>query len=411
MERIYVGGQAVLEGVMMKNKDQYAIAVRKPDQTIEVKVENYTAAGDQIPLFRLPIIRGVVNFIESLVIGMKTLTYSASFYEETEEKAEGTAEKVAKKGGESILMFFSVVLSIILALGLFILLPAWLSEFIRRGIDNNIVVALLEGVIRLVIFLLYVFGISLMDDMKRVFMYHGAEHKTINCLEAGVPLTPENVMEFTRFHKRCGTSFLFIVMIISILFFMVIQVDSAVLRILLRLLLVPVIAGVSYEFIRLAGRNDSWIIKALSAPGLWVQRLTTKEPDLEMLEVAIASVEGVLDWRAYQQELKQSFEDEDWKKKRDKKADSKEEVYDTADEAYSDSEDYGVSDAYEASEDYEEAGAYEESAGYGESDAYEASEDYGEPGAYEASEGYGESDAYDESNGYGEADGYHELEY
>lgn len=402
MERIYVGGQAVLEGVMMKNKDQYAIAVRKPDQTIEVKVENYTAAGDQIPLFRLPIIRGVVNFIESLVIGMKTLTYSASFYEETEEKAGGTAEKVAKKGGESILMFISVVLSIILAVGLFILLPAWLSEFIRRGIDNNIVVALLEGVIRLVIFLLYVFGISLMDDMKRVFMYHGAEHKTINCLEAGVPLTPENVMEFTRFHKRCGTSFLFIVMIISILFFMVIQVDSAVLRILLRLLLVPVIAGVSYEFIRLAGRNDSGIIKALSAPGLWVQRLTTKEPDLEMLEVAIASVEGVLDWRAYQQELKQSFEDEDWKKKRDRKADSKEEVYDTADEAYDD---------YEASEDYEEPGDYEESAGYGESDAYEGSEDYGEPGDYEVSEDYGEPDAYDESNGYGEADGYHELEY
>ncbi len=367
MERIYVGGQAVLEGVMMKNKDQYAIAVRKPDQTIEVKVENYTAAGDQIPLFRLPIIRGVVNFIESLVIGMKTLTYSASFYEETEEKAEGTAEKVAKKGGESILMFLSVVLSIILALGLFILLPAWLSEFIRRGIDNNIVVALLEGVIRLVIFLLYVFGISLMDDMKRVFMYHGAEHKTINCLEAGVPLTPENVMEFTRFHKRCGTSFLFIVMIISILFFMVIQVDSAVLRILLRLLLVPVIAGVSYEFIRLAGRNDSWIIKALSAPGLWVQRLTTKEPDLEMLEVAIASVEGVLDWRAYQQELNQSFEE--------------------ADEAYDDSEDYE------------------------EPDTYEVSEDDGEPDAYEVSEDYGESDAYDESNGYGEADGYHELEY
>ncbi len=312
MERVYIGGQAVIEGVMMKNKDQYAIAVRKPDQTIDVKVEHYVAMGDRSAILRIPIIRGVVNFIESLVIGTKTLTYSASFYEEEEEseKKQGTAEKAAKKGGEGAVMFLTVMLSVILAVGLFILLPAWLGELIRKGIDNNIVVALLEGVIRLAIFLLYVWGISLMNDMKRVFMYHGAEHKTINCLEAGVPLTPENVMQYSRFHKRCGTSFLFIVMIISILFFMVINVDSAILRILLRLLLVPVIAGVSYEFIRLAGRNDSWIVRVLSVPGLWVQRLTTREPDLDMLEVAIASVEGVLDWRAYQAEMKQEEADE-----------------------------------------------------------------------------------------------------
>ena len=312
MERVYIGGQAVIEGVMMKNKDQYAIAVRKPDQTIDVKVEHYVAMGDRSAILRIPIIRGVVNFIESLVIGTKTLTYSASFYEEEEEseKKQGTAEKAAKKGGEGAVMFLTVMLSVILAVGLFILLPAWLGELIRKGIDNNIVVALLEGVIRLAILLLYVWGISLMNDMKRVFMYHGAEHKTINCLEAGVPLTPENVMQYSRFHKRCGTSFLFIVMIISILFFMVINVDSAILRILLRLLLVPVIAGVSYEFIRLAGRNDSWIVRVLSAPGLWVQRLTTREPDLDMLEVAIASVEGVLDWRAYQAEMKQEEADE-----------------------------------------------------------------------------------------------------
>lgn len=301
MEKVYIGGQAVIEGVMMKNKDRYAIAVRKPDQTIEVKVEDYVALGDQVPFFRIPLVRGVVNFIESLMIGVKTLTYSASFFEE--EETEQGAQKVAKKGGESVVMFFTVLFSIILAVGLFILFPAWISEFIRRGIDNNIVVALIEGVIRLVIFLIYVLGISLMNDMKRVFMYHGAEHKTINCLEAGEPLTPENVMKYSRFHKRCGTSFLFIVMIVSILFFMVINVDHAVLRIVLRVLLVPVIAGVSYEFIRLAGRNDSWIIKILSAPGLLVQRLTTREPDEEMLEVAIASVEGVLDWRAYQSQM------------------------------------------------------------------------------------------------------------
>lgn len=306
MERIYIGGQAVIEGVMMKNKDQYAVAVRKPDQTIETKVEIYESLGERIPFFRIPIVRGVVNFIESLVIGMKTLTYSASFYEEGEEtKEDSQAEKAAKKGGEGILMFFSVMISVILAVGLFILLPAWISEYIRRGIDNNVVVALLEGVIRLAIFLLYVFAISQMKDIKRVFMYHGAEHKTINCLEAGVPLTPENVMKFSRFHKRCGTSFLFLVMIISILFFMVINVDSAVLRIVLRLLLVPVIAGVSYEVLRLAGKNDSLIIKIISAPGLWVQRMTTREPELDMLEVAIASVEGVLDWRAYQEDLRQ----------------------------------------------------------------------------------------------------------
>ncbi len=306
MERIYIGGQAVIEGVMMKNKDQYAVAVRKPDQTIETKVEIYESLGERIPFFRIPIVRGVVNFIESLVIGMKTLTYSASFYEEGEETQEDSqAEKAAKKGGEGILMFFSVMISVILAVGLFILLPAWISEYIRRGIDNNVVVALLEGVIRLAIFLLYVFAISQMKDIKRVFMYHGAEHKTINCLEAGVPLTPENVMKFSRFHKRCGTSFLFLVMIISILFFMVINVDSAVLRIVLRLLLVPVIAGVSYEVLRLAGKNDSLIIKIISAPGLWVQRMTTREPELDMLEVAIASVEGVLDWRAYQEDLRQ----------------------------------------------------------------------------------------------------------
>lgn len=315
MERIYIGGQAVIEGVMMKNKEQYAISVRKPDQTIETKTETYEALGERVPFFRVPIIRGVVNFIESLVIGMKTLTYSASFYEEDEKKEDGQQEeetqasKAVKKGGESVLMFFSVMLSIILAIGLFILLPAWISEYIRRVIESNIVVALLEGVIRLVIFLLYVFAISQMKDIKRVFMYHGAEHKTINCLEAGVPLTPENVMRFSRFHKRCGTSFLFLVMIISILFFMVIHTDSAVLRIVLRLLLVPVIAGVSYEVLRLAGKHDGWIIKIISAPGLWIQRMTTREPDSDMLEVAIASVEGVLDWRTYQEELRKDEEE------------------------------------------------------------------------------------------------------
>ncbi len=304
MERLYIGGQAVIEGVMMKNKEQYAIAVRRPDQEIEVKIEDYEAIGDRIPILKWPIIRGVVNFFESLIIGMKTLTYSASFYEEDENAGDTPASKAARKGGESLVMILTVAFSVVLAVGLFILLPAFAAEFLRKWIESSVLIAVIEGVIRLILFLGYVWAISLMEDMKRVFMYHGAEHKTINCLEAGVELTPENVMKFTRFHKRCGTSFLFIVMILSILFFMVINVTNPALRIVLRLLLVPVIAGVSYEFIRLAGRNDSWIIKVLSAPGLWVQRLTTREPDLQMLEVAIASVEGVLDWRAYQEALR-----------------------------------------------------------------------------------------------------------
>lgn len=351
MERIYVGGQAVIEGVMMKNKDQYAIAVRKPDQEIEVKVEDYVAMGDRVPFFRLPIIRGVVNFIESLVIGIKTLSFSASFYEEEEETGnESTASKTAKKGGENAMMFFSVLVSIVLAVGLFILLPTFAAEFIRKGIENNIAVALLEGVIRLLIFIAYVWAISLMQDMKRVFMYHGAEHKTINCLEAGVPLTPENVMKYTRFHKRCGTSFLFIVMIISILFFMVINVESPILRVVYRLLLVPVIAGVSYEFIRLAGRNDSWIIRVLSAPGLWVQRLTTREPDLDMLEVAIASVEGVLDWRAYQAELNRENKN---RKDMDKKNMDEED-----NDAEDDDEDDDFEYAYETDENTEQSDGF-----------------------------------------------------
>lgn len=319
MRQVSIGGQAVLEGVMMKNNDKYAVAIRKPDNEIEVKISEFKPAGSRFALFKMPIIRGVVNFIESLVIGVKTLTYSADFLEEEEEpktdrKKEDTDEKKAnedktnrngtdKKNSDNLWMFGTVALSIVLAVGLFMLLPAFLASLLDKVVKNHFVLGLIEGVIRLIIFMIYVVLISRMKEIKRTYMYHGAEHKCINCLEHGDALTVENVMKHTRFHKRCGTSFLFIVMIVSILVFMCIDTDTMALRLLYRVLLVPVIAGISYEFIKYAGRSESFLANLLSKPGLWVQRLTTKEPEADMIEVAIKSVEGVLDWRKYLEEL------------------------------------------------------------------------------------------------------------
>lgn len=300
-----IGGQAVIEGVMMKNKDQYAIAVRKPDKVIEVKVEEYHGVAEKNSIFKYPILRGIGAFVESMVIGMKTLTYSASFYEEEEEKPsrlEETFSKVFKEKAESVLMGLTVAVSILLAVAVFMILPFFIAEYFSKHMDNATLLALLEGAIRMGIFLLYIAAISQLRDIKRVFMYHGAEHKTINCVESGKELTVENVRTQSRYHKRCGTSFLFIVMFISILFFMVIRVDNVVLRMLLRILLVPVIAGVSYEFIRLAGNSDNPVINFLSKPGMWLQSMTTREPEDDMIRVAIQSVEAVFDWRAYQRE-------------------------------------------------------------------------------------------------------------
>ena len=294
MADVRIGGQAVIEGVMMKNKEKYAIAVRKPDKDIEVKIETYKPAADKGLFFRLPIVRGVFNFVESLVIGVKTLTYSASFYDDEEDKKSSS-----KESSDSIMLFFTVAFSIVLAVGLFMLLPAFLVSLLDKYISSHIVLGLIEGVIRLAIFLLYVFLISRMEDIKRTFMYHGAEHKSINCLEAGNELTVENVMKASRFHKRCGTSFLFIVMIVSILVFMCIDSRTLWIRLLLRVLLVPVIAGISYEFIRYAGNHNNVCANVLSKPGLWVQRLTTIEPTSDMAEVAIKAVEGVFDWKEY----------------------------------------------------------------------------------------------------------------
>lgn len=290
-----VGGQAVMEGIMMRNQERYAVAVRKPNGEIEIKVSDYKGPVKNKIIKELPIIRGVVSFIDSLYLGMSTLMYSASFFEEEEEK------EMTKKQ-ENLLLGGTMVFSLVFALGLFFALPFFLSGLFEKMTDSTFLIAFLEGVIRLAIFILYIALVSLTKDIKRTFMYHGAEHKCINCIEHGLELTVENVRKSSKEHKRCGTSFLLIVMLLSILFFMFIQVDSKVYRLLLRFLLIPVIAGVSYELIRLAGRFDNWFVNLLSKPGLWMQALTTREPEDDMIEVGIAAVESVFDWRTWQKE-------------------------------------------------------------------------------------------------------------
>ena len=299
-----VGGQAVMEGIMMKNEDKYSVAVRKPDKEIEIKVEDYNLGQKFKTIRKLPIFRGVFSFVDSLYLGMSTLMYSASFFEEEEDtdKELSAEEESKKKKQEDALMAGTVVFFVVLAVAIFFALPYFLSTLFQRFTSSVLVISLLEGIIRLVIFLAYIFLISITPDIKRVFMYHGAEHKCINCIEHGLELNVENVRKSSKHHKRCGTSFLIIVMLISIIFFMFIRVDSKALRLVLRLVLIPVIAGVSYEFIRLAGRYDNPVVDLLSKPGLWMQRITTKEPDDDMIEVGIASVEAVFDWKAWQEE-------------------------------------------------------------------------------------------------------------
>lgn len=311
-----------MEGVMMKNQEKYAVAVRKPDQEIVVETSTYEGLIKNKKIRNMPILRGVFSFIESLVLGMKTLTFSASFFEEEEDEKSGSrkAEKRAgakkpapteeeqkkkEKRQENALMGGTVAISIVLAVAIFMVLPYYISVFFQRFITSQTLLALLEGVIRLTIFIGYVAAISLMPDIKRVYMYHGAEHKCINCIEQGMDLTVENVRKSSRLHKRCGTSFLLIVMLISIVFFLFIRVDNRILQLLLRLVLIPVIAGVSYEFIRLAGRSDHMLVNLFSKPGLLLQRITTREPDDSMIEVGIASVEAVFDWKAYVKEIRE----------------------------------------------------------------------------------------------------------
>ena len=310
---------------MMRNGGQYALAVRKPDHTIAVETHKTKDPGAGI--YRVPILRGVASFVDSLVLGMSTLMRSASYFEEEEpqkeaegtqkeeektqkrtqkkEKKEMTREEKEKK--EKVEMGVTVAISFVLAVAIFMVFPYFLSGFLKKWIASPSLLALAEGVIRVAIFVLYVLLISRMDEIRRVFMYHGAEHKCINCIEHGLELNVENVRKSSRQHKRCGTSFLLFVFIISVVVFMFIRFDSPLLQLLFRLLLIPVIAGISYEFIRLAGRSENALVELLSKPGLWLQGLTTKEPDDEMIEVGIASVEAVFDWRAFQEENRESF--------------------------------------------------------------------------------------------------------
>lgn len=301
-----IGGQAVIEGIMMKNQDNYATAVRRPDGSIEVKKDTYVSMTEKVKFFALPFVRGVFSFADSMILGMRSLTWSASFFEDDEDEEPGKLEKfLTDRFGEKLeaaLMTAVMVFSILMAIVIFMVLPLVIANFFRRFIASETVMAVLEGLIRIMIFIGYIKLISGMEDIRRTFMYHGSEHKCINCLENGLVLNVENVRNSSKEHKRCGTSFLLFVMVISILFFMVVRVDTVWLRIVSRIILIPVIAGVSYEVLRLAGRSNSKIMNIVSRPGMWMQGLTTKEPDDSMIEVAIAAVEEVFDWKAYLEE-------------------------------------------------------------------------------------------------------------
>lgn len=303
MKTSNIGGQAVIEGIMMRNQDQYSIAVRKPDQEIEVKVEPCKSICSSLTWKKIPIVRGVVSFVDSLVIGIQCLMYSASFFEEEEEgdeKPKKTEEE--KKAGEKALMAGTLFFSIVIAVAVFMMLPYFLTEQLRRLVDSDWLLSVLESLVRVLIFLAYLLVVSRMKDIQRTFMYHGAEHKCINCIEQGMELNVENVMKSSRLHKRCGTSFLFFVIIVSAILLMFVRVESHVWRIVIRLLLVPVIAGLSYEIIRLAGRSENPLVNLLSKPGMALQKLTTREPDASQAEVAIAAVEAVFDWRKFLEE-------------------------------------------------------------------------------------------------------------
>ncbi|MFQ9516159.1 MAG: DUF1385 domain-containing protein [Eubacterium sp.] len=303
-----IGGQAVMEGIMMRNKEHYAVAVRKPDKTITVDVQEYKGITTGKKVLSLPFIRGIFNFIDSMVLGIKTLTFSADFFEDEEETEPDKFEMwLSNKFGdkaEKVIIGFTVALSVVLAIALFMIFPLFIADLMEKyvpGVGES-QVPVIEGILKMLIFIGYLLLISLMKDIQRTFMYHGAEHKCINCIENGKILNVDNVRESSRFHKRCGTSFMLIVLVISIVIFILIRSKILWLRYLIRILLIPVIAGISYEFIRKAGSSDSKIMNALSRPGMWMQKITTKEPTDDMIEVAIKAVEAVFDWKAYLKE-------------------------------------------------------------------------------------------------------------
>ena len=305
MKYAKIGGQAVIEGVMMRYGNDYAVTVRKPDGTLEVKKDRYESLVSRLHLTHIPILRGVFAFIDSLVLGISTLTFSASFYDD-EESPDKDSQKKGESTGEKVLMGVTVALSVVIAVGLFMILPFFISGLFGRVTESSWLLGIIEGLVRVILFMAYILLISRMKDIQRVFMYHGAEHKSINCIEHGAQLTPENAMKYSRFHRRCGTSFLFIVIFLSIvffiLFFQIFPVEHMILKVIFRILLVPVIAGVAYEVIQWAGRSECRFASVISRPGMALQKLTTREPDLSMIEAAIASIEAIYDWRAFQRE-------------------------------------------------------------------------------------------------------------
>ena len=311
MKSSNIGGQAVMEGIMMRHKDKYSIAVRRPDNEIELKVEDYKCVFGNAKFLKYPLIRGVVSFVDSLVVGTKCLMYSAEIAgdeEDEEDKQKNAAlseeELAAKKAKEDKqfkwLLYVTVAVSIVVSVAAFMLLPYALASLCRRVGASEFAVTIVEAFVKLALFMGYMLLISRMKDIQRTFMYHGAEHKCINCVEHGLPLTVENVMASSRQHKRCGTSFLFLVMLVSIfLHFIFVLVPVYWVRLFGRLLMVPVVAGISFEIIQWAGRTDSKFALMMSKPGMAMQKFTTKEPTADMAEVAIKAVEAVFDWRAY----------------------------------------------------------------------------------------------------------------
>jgi len=300
VKKVNVGGQAVIEGVMMKKDDTYAVAVRKPDDEIIIDKRDYVSFSKRNKFLGLPIIRGAVAFIESLVMGMKILTFSAEFFDVDEDvKQSKFEEKMEKRFGKKrvndILIGFSVIVATLFSIGLFILLPLGLSQLLKPYLASTRLINLIDGIIRIVILLGYITSISFMKDIQRVFQYHGAEHKSIHCLENEEPLTVENVRKQSRLHKRCGTNFLLIVVLISVLILTLFNVETFLLRLIVRLLLLPFIAGISYEVIKLLGKTESKIADIVSLPGLLLQKLTTKEPEDKQIEVAIAALKEVIE--------------------------------------------------------------------------------------------------------------------
>ena len=301
-----IGGQAVLEGIMMKNNKEYAVAIRKPDGNIEVKKDNYIMMSEKIKLLGLPFIRGIFSMIDSLILGSRILEYSASFIEDDKDVEESKIDKWLNEhlneNNMKILTGIITAISFILAIIIFSLVPAFIGQIIKNIVKNDTIAAVIEGFSRIGIFVAYIKLISKVNDIKRTFQYHGSEHKCINCIENGLDLTVDNVMISSKEHKRCGTSFLVIVMIISIFLFMFLRFDNIWIKFLSRILLIPVIAGVSYELLRFMGKFDNKFVDIISRPGMWMQGLTTLEPDRDQVEVAIKAVEEVFDWRKFKKE-------------------------------------------------------------------------------------------------------------